>query len=83
MVGMNGFFEGFKDGMKSFGENIAIIINTVLLFLVYVLGVGITSIIAKIMGKRFLHTKISKRRDSYWAKLDLKKRSKEEYYRQF
>jgi|SRR3989338_5662107 len=75
------FFKGFKEGMGDFGHNIASIINTVLLSFVYVVGVAPTSIVAKILGKHFLETKLSK--SSYWSALNLKKKSIEEYYRQF
>lgn len=76
------FYRGFKGGMKKFGENIALIINTILLFFVYLIGVGITSIVAKIVGKHFLEKKLSKK-DTYWNSLKLKKKPIEEYYRQF
>ena len=75
------FFKGFKKGMGDFGHNIASIINTVLLSFVYVIGVGPTSIVAKIVGKHFLEIKLSK--SSYWSDLNLKKKSIEDYYRQF
>ena len=74
------FFEGFKNGIKGFSSNISIIINTILLLLVYLIGIGITSIIAKIVGKKFLEVKDS---NSYWKDLDLKKKDMKEYYRQF
>ena len=48
------FFKGFKKGMRNFGYNIALIINTLLLSLVYVVGVGFTSVIAKLFRKHFL-----------------------------
>lgn len=76
------FFGGFKKGMGNFGQNIALIINTTLLFFVYIIGVGFTAMIAKIFGKHFLETKLSKK-DSYWSDLKLKKKSIEKYYRQF
>jgi hypothetical protein len=79
----NQFFKGFKKGMHLFGQNIAIIINSVLLLLVYFLGVGITSIIAKIFDKHFLETKLSNKRETYWSNLNLKKKNIGEYYRQF
>ena len=78
---MNSFFRGWKEGMGQFGHKIAIIINTVLLFVVYIIGVGITAIIARLFGKRFLKTRLGKK--SYWNDLDLKKQDLEEYYRQF
>ena len=76
------FFDEYKKGQKSFGDTIAIIINTILLTLVYAIGVGITSIIARIAGKSFLDLKMDKERKSYWTKLDLNKK-KEDYFRQF
>lgn len=75
------FFSGFRAGMKNFGQNISIIINTILLFLVYLLGVGFTSIIARLTKKDFLNTSLSK--PSYWVVLDKKTGKKEDYYRQF
>ena len=76
------FFRGFKIGMASFGQGIALIINTTLLTFVYLIGVGLTSITAKILGKHFLDLKPSKK-GSYWSDLKLKKKSIESYYRQF
>ncbi len=78
---MKDLFIGFKRGFKDFGENISIIINSVLLSIVYLVGVGITSIIAKIAKKEFLETKM--KRESYWSSLNLKKEDKENYYRMF
>jgi len=78
---LNKFFNGFKNGIKNFGENISIIVNTILLTMVYIIGVGITSLIAKMFKKHFLD-KNSKDK-SYWKVLDLKKKKIEEYYRQF
>jgi hypothetical protein len=78
-----GFIKGFQKGMKNFGNNIAGIINSVLLSIVYLLGVGLTAIIAKIVGKHFLETKISKKTMTYWSELNLKKKDLEKYYRSF
>lgn len=75
------FFNGLKKGMKEFGHNIAIIVNSVLLTIVYFSGVGLTSLIAKATGKHFLETKAKK--GSYWHDLNLKKKTLDEYYRQF
>ena len=75
------FFKGFKKGMKNFGYNLALIVNTLLLTFVYVVGVGITSITAKIFRKHFLEMKLSKN-GTYWSDLNLRKKKMEEYYRQ-
>ena len=77
------FFKGIKRGQKSFGEDIAQIINLVLLTFVYIVGVGLTSIFAKIVGKHFLDLHIEKGRDSYWEELNLDKKSIDEYHRPF
>ena len=76
------FFDGFRKGSENFSFNIIIIVNTILLSLVYFVGVGLTSITAKVMRKHFLETEISAA-NTYWVVLDLKKKNTEEYYRQF
>lgn len=77
------FYKGFQNGFKDFSHNISLIVNSVLLSIVYVLGVGFTSIFAKLVGKHFLDTNISEDTETYWRDLDLKKKPIEEYYRQF
>lgn len=77
------FIKGFKTGTKMFSNNISTIVNAVLLTLVYLVGVGATSIFAKITGKKFLQTRLSKEKETYWSDMDLKKKPMEEYYRQF
>lgn len=75
-------FHWFREAMGYVGRGIALIINTVLLSFVYFIGVGITSLIAKAFGKRFLEVKSSKK-SSYWSDLNLKRKKLEDYYRQF
>ena len=75
------FFKGFQEGMKSFSNNISTIINLILLSIVYLTGVGFTSITAKFFGKHFLD--IKKKMGSYWSDLNLKRKPIEKYYRQF
>ena len=77
------FFKAVKEGQKAFGEDIAIIVNSIVLSLVYVFGVGLTAIIAKISKKKFLELEIDKKTNSYWSELNLEKKPLEEYYRQF
>ena len=76
------FFKGIKEGVKEFGSNISVIVNSVLLGIVYLLGVGLTSIFSKIRKKHFLDMKISDA-TTYWKDLNLKKKKMEEYFRQF
>ena len=76
------FFKGFGKGVKEFGTGISTTVNTVLLSIVYIIGVGLTSIFAKIFGKHFLEIKRTKTK-TYWKDLNLKKEPVERYYRQF
>jgi hypothetical protein len=80
---MKEFFNGFRKGMKDFGHSISIIVNSILLLIVYIIGVGVTSIFAKVLGKHFLEKKIQRKKETYWSELNLKKKPIEEYYRQF
>jgi len=75
------FLKGVRQGMRNFGHLISVLVNTALLLVVYLLGVGVTSLIARISGKQFLQMKQGKK--SYWSDLDLKKRPLEAHYRQF
>jgi len=77
------FIKGLKKGIGNFGHGITLIINTILLTFAYIIGIGFTSITAKIFKKHFLELKISKNKESYWQDLNLKKKPIEEYYRQF
>ena len=83
MNSLKEFINGFKDGIKSFGENISLIVNSLLLSIVYFIGVGITSLFARIIKKRFLETKISSDAKTYWGDLNLRKKKLREYYKQF
>lgn len=83
MVKIKKMFESFMEGSKMFGEFISSIINFILLFFVYFIGVGITSIVAKIFGVEFLDKKIDKKRKTYWKQLNLEVKPLKEYYRQF
>jgi len=82
MIKLNQIFKEFHQGMKDFTLLISMIVNSILLLAVYLLGVGLTSLIAKISGKQFLLLK-KKKTSTYWEDLNLKKRELKEYYRQF
>jgi len=77
------FLKDLKKGQKQFGGDISQVINFILLTIVYFVGVGLTSIFAKLFGKHFLELKIDKNMESYWSDLNLNKKSIEDYYRQF
>lgn len=75
--------EGIKQGVDVFAKNITILINSLLLTIVYLIGVGLTTLCAKIVRKSFLKTKVDKKATTYWQNLDLKTEPRENYLRQF
>jgi cytochrome c biogenesis protein CcdA len=77
------FLLSLKRGQKAFGEDIAAIINSFLLTITYIFGVGLTFVAAKLARKSFLETKIQKDAPTYWEELNLTKKPLSEYYRQF
>jgi hypothetical protein len=78
---MTNFIASFKKGMQGFGQTITTLVNSILLSAVYLVGVGITSIIAKVFRKKFFELKL-KKQESYWVTIK-QKENKENYYRQF
>jgi len=83
MIKSKEFMSDFKEGQKRFGEDVATLVNSILLTFVYIIGVGSTSLIAKCFRKKFLDLKQDKNKKSYWEDLNSTKRPIEEYYRQF
>ena len=82
---MNNFIEfvkGFRKGFKDFAFKVTDVINFILLFFVYYLGVGLTSIIAKVFRKHFLDLNF-KDKNSYWVRHKQTSKKIDEFYRQF
>ena len=78
------FIKGFQQGIKQFGEHMNTSIVSILLVGVYIIGVGFSSISAKLFGKKFLELKAKESKEkTYWSDLNLKKKKREEYHRQF
>lgn len=77
------FFKGIKEGNKKFGENISIIPNSFFISLVFFFGVGIPSVLSKLVKKSFLDLKIKKTKTTYWSNINLNKKSLDDYYKQF
>ena len=69
--------------MHLFSSRIALLVNSIILFFVYIIGVGLSSVLAKITGKQFLTLHLNKNAATYWENLDIKKKPLKEYYRQF
>jgi hypothetical protein len=77
-------WRGLRAGFRAFGDDIATLINTLLLLVVYIVGVGVTSIIAKLTGKRFLKRKIaSVGAKTYWNDIKDEKPELDTHFRQF
>ncbi len=77
------FVKGFKQGMQAFGYTISVLVNTLLLLVVYFVGVGIVALFTKLFRKKLLYLKPDKNAKTYWTELGLRKRPIEEHYRQF
>lgn len=83
MSNTDSFIKGLKQGFTLFGEIITTAVNFLLLSIVFIIGVGVTSVISKVIRKRFLQIKFDKDQKTYWQTLDLDKKPIKEYYRQF
>ena len=68
------FIKGLKKGQKEFGETIATVVNSILLSVVYLLGVGLTFIFSRLFDKHFLDSKIDLNKKTYWSNLNLNKK---------
>ena len=75
------YLDEFKKYLKNFQHSINTGINVILLSIVYIVGVGFTSIFAKLLNKHFLELEFSKK-NTYWLDLNLKKKKFEDYFKQ-
>jgi len=78
---MKHFIKGFKDGLKYLGENINFLVNCFLFSIIYLIGVGLTSVFLKIFRKHLLELSIG--RKTYWEKMVADDKEKNNYYNQF
>lgn len=72
-----------QQGMHFFGERISTLVNTLLLSGVYLFGIGLPSILARLTGKQFLEMKLDRESPSYWRSIEEKEKSLKHYLRQF
>lgn len=77
------FLKGIKEGFKDLPLAINNIINTILLTILYFIGIGPIAIVMKLGKKRLLLTYKEKEKNSYWLDYNLTKEKEENYYRQF
>jgi hypothetical protein len=83
MVAMRHFFAGVRQGMKAFGETVATIVNSLLLSIVYFIGVGITWLFLRLGKKELMDLRLDAKAKTYWKELDIKTRKRDLHYRQF
>lgn len=72
----------FKKVLKFIPDIIITSINSLILIAIYILFVGLTSIIAKIIGKTFLQLH-QKETTSYWIQKEKTSIKIEDYYKQY
>lgn len=77
------FGKYFKEGMLYFGERTSALVNTLLLAIVYTVGVGPMSLLAKLSRKKFLDLTFDTNCQSYWQKVEKRPETLNRYYRQF
>lgn len=80
---LNSFFKEFHKGQALFGETISTVVNSLLLSLVYFLGIGLTSIFAKFANRRFLDKETDLLKESYWEEFHFMKIEEGEHFRQY
>jgi large-conductance mechanosensitive channel len=81
MEKVKSFLSAFKIGLKSFGEQIALLVNFLLLTVVYFFAIGPTSIIARLNNKKFIDLELRNKDKTYWK--DEKNKEIKNYYQQF
>ena len=68
--------------LEFLGKIISSMVNFILLSIVYFLGIGLTSIIAKIFNKKFLDLK-KENKKTYWEEKEMSDKEFQDYFRQF
>ncbi len=76
-------FNGFKKGFGSAGHLVSNIVNTILLLIVYVLGIGIISLYFNLKKKDLLNLKTKTVNESYWQDKKNRNKTKEDSLKPF
>ncbi|MFA5484710.1 MAG: hypothetical protein WC260_00435 [Candidatus Pacearchaeota archaeon] len=80
---MKKFRENIKKRIKKSSKLILLITNTILLTIVYFLGIGITFLIGKLTRKKLFNLDLNKDEKTYWEKIKEEKKSLEDFYNPF
>lgn len=75
-------FNAIKRLLEPIGMFVSSVVNFILLSIVYFMGIGLTSITAKLFGKHFLELKKQKKKTN-WHEHKITKQPLEKYYRTF
>lgn len=73
---------GLKKGLHFLGDTLRTIINSILAGVTYIVGVGLVSIVGRLVHKEFMEMKLEPEWTSYWKKVEMPG-DKADYYRQF
>lgn len=76
------FLDGFRHGFKSFGMIVTNIVNTVLLLLIYFVGVGFAALITRITSQKLMSVE-KKKTNSYYKVNKTEKQNIEDFYKQY
>ena len=76
-------FKGIYEGLGSFGRIVSGIVNFFLLLIIYLLGIGLVSLIFKFRKKKFLSLGWNSELKSYWADSPILHRKKGDYFKPF
>lgn len=72
-----------RHGIELFGALINNVVVWAALFVVYVVGIGVTALFARLVGKKFIRSQIDYSAESWWEPLDLSLQERERYYDMF
>lgn len=72
-----------RHGIELFGALINNVVVWAALFVVYVVGIGVTALFARLAGKKFLEMGIDHADESWWKPLNLSTESRERYFDMF
>lgn len=82
IISLNKGLSIIKSFLEPIGKFVSNIVNFILLAFVYVFGIGLVSVVAKICGKHFLELKKHGKK-SNWQEHKVTKEPLEKYYRTF
>lgn len=75
-------FSFIKNLLEPIAKVVSFVVNFALLFIVYFIGIGLTSMVAKLFGKHFLDIK-KQNKKSNWIEHKVTKQPLEDYHRTF